>query len=199
MFMWKIIDIYGDHNFHCVRHSKTRLHNLYRDCIALITSSLWPYTNFIINSTCCDTKEMELPPVFPTLRPGDVVLQSSTNPLAKYFRETHPITAIDCTIIGKLTQNQLTPPTFSEAKSNLLKLHWKNEAMKYNRGSQKNNDNITFSGESIVKEINIQNVTYWPLYLTPLDQWGPLQITTSMKLHLHKVYRIVKISHTLYK
>ena len=150
------------------------MHNQLRDCIWNITSSLGPYANFIPNSTCCEMETSRLLPSFPNLRPGDITLYCTSNPLAKFFRESFSITAIDCTTTGEYRHCQLSPSNFMEAKSNTLKLHLKHEAMKYNRNSYQINSTVSVSGKSIIKELNEQNITLLAFTFDDYGSTGPL-------------------------
>ena len=50
----------------------------------------------------------------------------------------------------------------------------KHEAMKCNRGSYKVNKNTTISGETIIKELNSQNITLLPFTVDDFGSMGPL-------------------------
>ena len=74
------IDIYGDHFFSCRKHSKKKMHNHIRNTTHFITSMLGPHANFIPTKEECNMEEQGLLPTYPSLRPGDVILHSSSNP-----------------------------------------------------------------------------------------------------------------------
>ena len=105
-----------------------------------------PFAEFIPSFDCCGSEDEKLLPSFPKLRPGYVTLYTSKNPLAKYFKEIHPVTAIDCTTTVPIPKSHLKPSTLAESKLNSLKFHLKHKAMKYNRGAYNLSDTITVSG-----------------------------------------------------
>ena len=176
------LDIYGDHLFHCKKHSKTSMHNHMRDSIHYITSALGPLAAFMPSSSCCNKEETDLLPSFPSLRPADISIHSSDNPLTKYFRKSHPITAIDCTFTGAATKKQLTQTNYDQTVNNFTNLHLKYEAKKYNRGpyiiTKKDDKNKQLSrlisGESIIREMNTQNITLLPFTFDNFGAMGPL-------------------------
>lgn len=169
----KDLDIYGDHLFHCRSHSKKAMHNTIRDSLHTITSTLGPYASFITNTNCCKKEEEDLLPSFPLLRPGDVTIHTTDDPLAKLCRHNHPITAIDCTTTPALTHRQSNPSSFQEATHNHISLHLKCEKGKYNRGPYQINKKTQICGETITKEINDQNITLLALTFDDFGAKGP--------------------------
>ena len=192
----KTIDIYGDHFFHCKKHSKTSMHNHMRDCIHFITSALGPLANFTPSSSCYKKEESDLLPSFPSLRPADISIHQDDNPLNRYFRKNNPITAIDCTFTGAPAKKEQAHNTYTQCKDNFINLHLKYEAKKYNRGpyimtnKDKHNKQLNkiISGESIMKEMNNQNITLLSFTFDDHGAMGPLA---------NKYFNDIKITPTI--
>jgi len=105
------IEKYGDHFFSRRKHSKKILHDHIRNTTHFITSTVGPHANFISSKEACRMEETDLLPSFPSIRPGDITLQSNSDPLAKNLNFKFPIVAIDVTTIGNQPNDTTIPDT----------------------------------------------------------------------------------------
>ena len=83
------------------------------------------------------------------------------------------LTAIDCTFISTLSTSMSDPVLLKEASNNRLKYHLHHESKKYNRPRQKNGSRF-YSGESIIQELNKQNITLLAFTIDKYGSLGPL-------------------------
>ena len=170
----KKIDVYGDHFFQCRNHSKSSLHNNIRNATHFITSTLGTYANFGPSTDCFRREEKNLLPSFPLIRPGDVTLHSNPNPLLNRSTYKPPITAIDCITTGDIHKDFLQPKSFHEAVQNHINHHLIHEKKKYNRPAQRNGKKIKVQGETIIRELNNQNITLLAHTYDKFGSMGPL-------------------------
>ena len=103
-----------------------------------MTKQLGQHANFIHNTNSCLLKKLGLLPLFPQLRPGDVILYPKQYNKTHHTNYIEPILAIDCTTTDKVHKRMENPADLHTAKINHLKHHLNNEAKKYNRAPQKN-------------------------------------------------------------
>ena len=133
-----------------------------------------PHANFIPSKDECRMEDIGILPSYPSLRPGDVLLHSSSNPLQNQLNFKSPITAIDITTIGHQPPCMESPSTLKETNDNSLKHHLDQESKKYNRPAQKIRNRPMVSGEAIIHELNEQNITLLPFTFDDFGSMGPL-------------------------
>ena len=150
-----------------------KLHNHICYTTHFITETIGTHANFIPSKEACKLEEPDLLPSFPSLRPGDVTLHSNTDPLTNLLNYKPPLTAIDCTFISTLPTKMSAPTCLKTANNNRIKHHLHCESKKYNRPAQKVAKIMT-SGESIIQELNEQNITLFPFTFDKYGSMGPL-------------------------
>ena len=166
----KTVDKYGDHIFSCTHHSKTKLHNHIRNTIHYLTQTIGIHGNFIKTKDSCKIEEGGLIPNIPSIRPGDITIHENKLNTNQYTDFKEKIIAIDCTINEKMPERMKHPNDLKTATSNHEEHHLNIEAKKYNRPNQKIGQRH-ISGESIIHELNKQNIT---LKAFTIDQFGTL-------------------------
>ena len=178
------IDKYGDHFFSCKSNNKIKLHNQVRDSIHFISSKLGTHANMIPNESACKLETAGLLPSFPSIRPGDVTLNTIQYKSNNSTDFIEPITAIDCTITDNMPNKMKSPSNLEEAELNRLKHHLNNEAKKYNRPPQRINNNM-ISGESIIQELNTRNITLKAFTVDLFGSIGPQAHSYFYEVHKH--------------
>ena len=113
-------------------------------------------------------EEEGLLPSFPTLRPGDVTLHRSLDPLSSHINHKPPVTAIDCTMILSLPLASLAPTSLAHATATHAAHHIACKGRKYNRPPQKL-DSTSICGATIITALKSQNIT---LFAFTFDDFG---------------------------
>eukprot|EP00978_Attheya_sp_CCMP212_P013732 scaffold34572_cov54-Attheya_sp.AAC.2 len=101
-----ILDPYGDHLFSCKSHSKTTIHNKFRDSFFLILKEISPLSSLIRTHHGIGIEPKGLLPNFPsTNRPADVALKLHPHYANALQPSPFQIAAIDCTIIPPIIED----------------------------------------------------------------------------------------------
>jgi hypothetical protein len=152
-----------------VRAESTRIHNSYRDALALILAELGPHAAIIRSKTDVSREPLNLSAAYPTSRPADVCLTLDPTyvspPLLPFTKA-----AIDVMITS------LPPPPSGDTPTqtdSVTTVHRTAERKKFNGPNVLSSSTIV-NGELVIRALNDANAILLPFVVDPLGGLGPI-------------------------
>ena len=161
----QLIDIFGDHYFECVYHSKLRLHNNIRDALYHVLQELAVLSGFVYSSHDILHEPLGLSKSHPTRRPADVCIRLHHHHSNQYRPCRFTYAGIDVTITGSPSccQDATTQTTTN------IRQHMGKEIGKW-RGRSKRQDD----GPSVIKGLLDNDTVLMPFTVGPWGDLGPM-------------------------